>query len=417
MESIAILLELFAILLLLLYVHRSRRLEFYSPILFFPVSFVAIYVSGWGLYSPTAGGASASFYIDPAAGMQFLVELLLCPISFLIGVIVSLRVCRVKYWSYAAAQQGSSGYVGLLCISFAILALSIYVSGNGVSDLFERANYFSESNKTLKIAGTALVIVSTPILGAVFGGNKRKRVRLLAGAVFVLYVLAFVGYSTRILTLALILFSLGWAIVAGSRLSKLILAAMIVLSPYLVSLPLLLRSNQRQGLVPFFEAIGGGGVLFGDLQVWDYLNNLFFVSFPIAEATARVTTISMDYLLISINPLPGGIAGWYDLPSHGLNLATPYSMPGELLNFGLFLALPFYFFIGVIFARFEKMLRKKCSFYLYFAFMCVLYLFSIASTQYTLRSSLRYIYYLSLFSIFLWMMRFFKQAFRRTIMV
>ncbi|MBT8273431.1 MAG: hypothetical protein KJO77_06475, partial [Bacteroidia bacterium] len=107
-------------------------------------------------------------------------------------------------------------------------------------------------------------------------------------------------------------------------------------------------------------------------------------------------------IYISLNPLPGGMIGWYKYaPDLRLNPFAPFTLHGQVFNMGITFTSLFFLILGLIFAHFERIIRN----YLVanqrgisFVLVLLLSLFLFYSFEYYLRSAVRYIYY----AYFIW---------------
>jgi hypothetical protein len=102
-------------------------------------------------------------------------------------------------------------------------------------------------------------------------------------------------------------------------------------------------------------------------------------------------------LLVAINPLPGGIAGWYAIASaHRINLFTPYAALGELGNHGWLVLVGYCLVVGAILGHLDNSVRQllaggRQAYGL--ALLALAGLFMVISTQYNLRTATRLMYY------------------------
>jgi hypothetical protein len=144
--------------------------------------------------------------------------------------------------------------------------------------------------------------------------------------------LVVISQGSRRLALIPLLFLAGRT-VAGRELRawKISLAALAAL--YLMPLPLAFRSLVSHGAVPHLNSLAG---YVSSQPPWEPIAANLLFGFPLAAQVAlHQPPISMNAFIVSVNPLPGGLAGWYDISrSLRLNEFTPYSALGELSNQG-----------------------------------------------------------------------------------
>jgi hypothetical protein len=109
-------------------------------------------------------------------------------------------------------------------------------------------------------------------------------------------------------------------------------------------------------------------------------------------------------LLLSINPLPGVMVGWYDVyEQFRVSKFIPYNTPGVLLTINIFFAFLYYWCLGIYFSflgyslidyiKRNKIIRAGIVLTLAFSIIFM-------ETQYKLRSTTRLIYYLIFIQVF-----------------
>lgn len=384
--------QLSIIFLLSLFLMTWGRLKIYSPCIFVSILYVASYYSGYMFYDPTMGGASIAVFISQKDLGETLEQVLWLVICLLFGSASFLALFKSTqpHALNVARMQIKKNF-----ISIPVIAIIVFILGSGVEDFFYRATYFSDGNVAVKSVGSALTVVSLLILGTIYFSCINAGRKLFVAALLVFYLITFLAYSTRSFSIALPLFSLGGVLVTDRFKVKLFFVVSVLLFPLMAAVPLYLRGLPEQGLFPLIGLIISGDLFDIDLQVIDLLNNLFLVNLPIAAATVDMANISLHYMLTSINPLPGYFTDWYTMrEATGLNGSTPYSAPGELINFSLHFARAYYFLIGGFFAWVEAKRIPCRPFMVKPVYFSLLYLFSITSMQYSVRSSTRFLYYL-----------------------
>jgi len=109
-----------------------------------------------------------------------------------------------------------------------------------------------------------------------------------------------------------------------------------------------------------------------------------------------------DLIWVELNPLPGVLAGWYDVFEFvRIGLNVPFGGIGTLGAYSFFVLFVYAFVSSVVIVQFSKFL-EQWSVPLSEAFVLFFGLFYFVSlTQYNLRSSARFIYYLA-FVIVVW---------------
>jgi hypothetical protein len=270
-----------------------------------------------------------------------------------------------------------------------------FVVGSGVLDLFLRHEYMVEQNKSLKSIGGLSCMLSGFALGLI----RHRSIAQRLVVVFALYILAlvFLGYSSRSFAVVLVLYAVAKHASINSSRTAIALALILVLSPTLLALPLVLRGEQTQGLIPLFqrptyfvvEALRSG--------YSDMLDNFLLSAFQITQMTRFAQDIDAGYLLTAVNPMPGAFTDFYSFNT-GLNPYIPYSSMGEWLAFSPLAALVFYSFLGFFFGYIECLAKSTSPLFATIA-RIPLILYSLLSLQYTTRASLRPIVYLALFML------------------
>ena len=105
----------------------------------------------------------------------------------------------------------------------------------------------------------------------------------------------------------------------------------------------------------------------------------------------------IEDFIIMLNPLPGYFAGWYNINSNMRIIpVVPYGSIGTVFTLGYVGIIIFYTLLGMIVgyldSSIQKMLHQKKYFFTITIWSFML-LFIIFHNQYTLRTSMRFIYY------------------------
>ena len=131
---------------------------------------------------------------------------------------------------------------------------------------------------------------------------------------------------------------------------------------------------------------------------WDAVLLNVLVSFAIIGVTAYAQPLIPGHdLFVSLSPLPGGMAGWYQVaPQHRLNIYTPYAAVGELGNAGYGTVVVYFLAVGLLLALFDRRVRAllqdgRQAHAL--AIVGLIGLFCLFTVQYNLRASTRMLYY------------------------
>jgi hypothetical protein len=157
-----------------------------------------------------------------------------------------------------------------------------------------------------------------------------------------------------------------------------------------------LRNLPEHGLIPYLTSIFKSN---SELRYSIAFNTYYTFVFGVFATIRTINEATQDWnvILVSLNPLPGTLAGWYDYaPLLRLNKFAPYTLHGQIFNMGLTFTCLFFSFIGLIFSFFEKIIRKfliENQRGISLIIVLLLSLFLFYSFEYYLRSAFRYIYY------------------------
>lgn len=282
-------------------------------------------------------------------------------------------------------------WVALLLAAVPVLV----VLGTLGSTFLQRNVYLAgERGDALLGLGQQGMTASAAIAGYVFiAGNRAQR--FWAGAIGLACLACFFSLGSRRLALLAIVFAIGAVLARPDKWKRYIFPAAIV-AFLLLPIPLFLRGTAEHGLIPYLSALGAFDA--GAVDWRSTLNNVL-ISFPITGATVYQTggMIPMEYFWISLNPLPGSVAGFYDLPVNlGLNRFTPFSTIGEVWNRGPEVAIFFWLVIGVVLIWLEgqvgRWVNSKYSF-VGLGLVVLSALFALTCLQYNLRASGRMLVY------------------------
>jgi len=170
-----------------------------------------------------------------------------------------------------------------------------------------------------------------------------------------------------------------------------------IFSFFFLSYLMTLRGLPTHGLIPYITSVFEDSSSTNGSVLFNVYYTFIFGIFASAQTMIHGTTDVAD-ILISINPLPGKLAGWYKIAeSRRLNPWTPMSSNGEIFNMGMLFTTFMFTIIGMILCYFEiwmrKFFREKLRL-VGFAIALLSLLFTAISFEYNLRSTLRYLYYI-----------------------
>jgi hypothetical protein len=249
-------------------------------------------------------------------------------------------------------------------------------------------------------AGTGLSAFAANVgIGAVavcgFLAASSRRHRIPAGVITALYAALYFTSATRKLSLIPIAFALGAYVAVMNRRTRLGLAAAAAAAFGMLPIPLYLRGLPRHGLFPYWQAMPG---ITDSGATWGTALNNVLIAFPITGQTAYASPqITVGQLLTELNPLPGGVAGWYGISrTMRLNAFTPFSGIGEVGNVGWWAVVAVWVGIGVVLAWLDARCHRLMFAGNQVGVACIVGLagmFAVASVQYNLRAAQRDLVY------------------------
>jgi hypothetical protein len=388
------------IIAVLLIITANRVL---GPFLLSPVQIVAgglflLAVLGrlfYGAVADVSGGGSITIHLSDSATRQTQNLILITVVLMLSGALLVSAICGGKAKIPRATLQGlklnASSY-RLIALA-APLPLFLLVVGYGPSKLLERSYYIEQhvGSPSIVSAGTLLSLAAIAGLGCLWAARKYRTWVLVLMAVAVL---TFLGLGSRRLALIPTLFSLGMLAINTSRRTRLIVIATCFFSFYLIGLPLEFRAQASHGILPYLDALPG---IVGADHPWGATARNVLISFAIIGKAALMQPFPLHDLYVSLTPVPGSLAGWYDIaPYHRLNLYTPTAGLGELWNAGLAATAIVSAVFGAILAWLEiraKRLLADGKQILGLILIVLGALFLPFFVQYNLRAAARMLYY------------------------
>lgn len=313
---------------------RKFNAVYLSPTLIVALFFAIIGVFGYllrgFLASLNGRGTSISLALTDDQSFQTLILIMGAATITIVAAGLGLYMVREREAPARSVQWKLPEPNGFL-IFLAAVVLVAFVASAGFDQLINRLDYQFIGKGTF--AGTiggsaapAMVVVLGYFFGATRGGKRFATVVLLVGYTMVLF-----GLGSRRFALVPILFGVGLFLARNSKRTRLVVLLCAALTAALMPLPLMFRGSLLHGVIPYFQ-------MFTELSPADAdwaaaLNNVL-VSFSIVGATAfGGSRVQVSDLWVSLNPLPGDMAGWYAVSPHlGLNSSTPTAGLGELAN-------------------------------------------------------------------------------------
>lgn len=378
-----------------------RRLApfFLSPVVLVAASMLALAVGGAVFYQDVAmapGGAGIRLVISDQLVRETTQLLLLAVSAFLAGSAAgavrrnSGPRTRVSFTAVTLPPATLTA-VAVACAVPAVYACFV----PGLPYLLDRPFYI-ENAYGGGVAAIGAQLSVAAVLGCGFLAVAwRGAGRVFVVVLFVVYLCLFFGQATRGMALAPTLFALGAFAAAPGRRTRIGLLVAAVLSVYLLRLPLFLRGQVHHGIIPY---AGDLPSYFAATSGWDVVALNVLISFGIIGTTAYVQPhFPLHDLIVSINPLPGGWAGWYQIAAvHRLNVYSPYGAVGELGNVGPVAVIGYFFVLGLLMAFLDRRVRAHLLAGRQAPALVVIGLvglFCLYNQQYNLRQSTRMVYY------------------------
>jgi hypothetical protein len=265
------------------------------------------------------------------------------------------------------------------------------------SELLDRADYLlGERGTLLGGIGGALYTAGAVFVGYLFGASRTRGKRFLSVVLLMMFLVMQFSFGSRRFAMIPIAFAIGAVIAHNCKRNRRGVLWGGLWSVLLLPIPLKMRGLDRHGLLPYMDALPDTDWFDND---WSAALNNVFVSFPIIGETAFGRgEVTPDDLVVAVNPMPGGSAGWYDISSQFfLNKFTPYAGVGELGNVGWLAVVLFGIGIGLVLGWADGVVRQNLAagHHVFAAAILGLSgLFALQMVQYTLRSSLRLLLYL-----------------------
>lgn len=267
----------------------------------------------------------------------------------------------------------------------------------GFQNLLQRNEYIPmnaniNSNFLLSLVNV-INLVSFLVLGWLNVQTKHIT-KLLTSITFTISLIIYFGEGSRTVSLGIILFVTGQFL--GNRTYKRAVIILVALpfSIFLSNLVIFFRGTELHGFFGHLKAMRD----FDFTKFGNFIHsNVFISSFAVTGFTSFLShKITISETLITLNPLPGSFTGWYEIAdSMRLNYYTPFSTVGELNNISPLFSFIFFFALGYFYSFLNINQSKRTNmlslYKVYFA-TASLFLFTILSLQYNLRSCMRIIY-------------------------
>ncbi len=289
-------------------------------------------------------------------------------------------------------------HTALLVVALVPFALIFAGTAGDLGVLLNRTYYLAslQANQQLFGFGANLALAVTLLAGYVWSASTAWTKRATSVAVALLYFILFFSLGSRSLAMAPIVFAMGaYATSPTSKRLKTLLLISVGVGLILLPLPLSLRLMDAHGLIPYLSNLAPDSPAV-DVGAASLLLNLL-QSVPTVAVTAFKEPALP--LWVSLNPLPGNVAGWYAVSdAYRLNVNAPYPALGELANRSVLVVATYFAVAGFVLARTDLAIRRLMArgHQLYaLLLVAVSGLFAVFSLQYNLRTTTRFLYYLT----------------------
>jgi hypothetical protein len=347
------------------------------------------WVSITGYYQTSGGGIPP---IELNSNQAEIVSLLFfkATICLLAGSLLS----NIKVFKPASQQSASdtsimkTGFRFSKAIFLSITAILLIFVLMNFSSLISRDSYLFIAAGSISGAIRYLI----PLIGIIsawmtFKSNNKL---LHFGNYFTCILIEF-SAASRSLGILLMIFFLFWA---SNTVSKFHFFARVSIGIYLggvgISQALYLRSQDIHGLLPHFEQLALNSF---SSNAFGNVFGTFLVIIPVTLLGLQVPTPS-NYLLTSINPLPGRLTDWYEIADDLLlNPWTPTGSIAQLHNLGVVQELTVWIVLGMVLGLLGKFSSRRDSTLIVSLISTALILSaSLQFLQYSLRAGMRFVY-------------------------
>ncbi|WP_157805263.1 hypothetical protein [Confluentibacter citreus] len=339
---------------------------------------------------------------------------------FMLGIVIyynsSIRLKRILFkTSFTESLFFKFNYPHFLVILSKLLLLFIiilYFITYGL-DIFTRSSYLSPDHSgALQLLIKILSLINVILLGVTYISHRK-----LSNLFFWVLMIFSFGTGSRITVLYLLIYFILIFQAKGNNLfNKLSFGFNMLFSFVIFSLLITFRSFDEHGILPYFSGLfNNENSVLSNFQR-NFMFNIYYTfifGVFVTIQTLKEAIPDWNIILVSLNPLPGTIAGFYKyVPDLMINPFAPFTSHGQVFVMGKTFSAFFYLSIGVIFADIDYRVRrlfdnKKRIFAFVLVFISVLYV--IYSFEYLLRSAVRYLYYLYSLLFLTWI---FKEAYK-----
>jgi hypothetical protein len=374
-----------------------------SIICIYPVIVSVFYLFGGAYYIFEPDGVMLSLNV-PAAYYFLDDSILGCAVHSAL-MMVPIIYSNKKQMMFSLDRHSISRLINkysFLLILISIIVIVISSLSFGINNIIERRVYQVEHSslfrKSLQGLGESLSIIGPMMLGAVFYSSENKAKKFIVFSVFILYILYFIGSTTRLVAVAPLMFLFCKFIHDKPNFRDVLLLILVFcVSVFFLVIPLASRGMPSQGIIPSISIIMNIEKYFWMVgSIPENILSPVWISSITLLNNGGVGSLSPYYFFISVNPMPGIMTNWYDVSDHlRVNEYVPFNVVGELLSYGWIYLLCYSFVIGnVIYFISRKIdsLKSAAALTLVAGFIVLV---SMLSLQYNLRSVTRQFYYIA----------------------
>jgi hypothetical protein len=392
--------------LLPLHLCRRRLLRAtLSPTWIATLVLLSLAVSGYALYGDGGSPARVGLELSPSDARTTYVLICVSALALALG---STAVAALT-----PARPGPVS-VGVLAVPIAArrwmwrgVLTGWLVAVPSFGPLMERETYFWVARGSFGALVAPICLAAIATLGYLIVTTQGLLKLATVPLVFIYFVPLFAS-ATRQLALAPVLFAVGVLAASRGRRPLALLAVAGLAAVQFIPVATFLRSRPRHGLLPYLHYLPD----FATAGTLERTIANISSAFPVTGITAtQATQPTWATLTTSLNPLPGSVAGWYEIaPAMRVNAFVPFSAIGEIGNVGWIAVATIWFGFGAGLAYFDRRIRTYLTAHLVAPAMAILgitLLFAVLATQYNLRSASRMLLYALVidFAVRLWLRR------------
>lgn len=369
-------------------------------------------VNFWHEFDFLTVASDSAFFIFISAGFFYLLG------SFLYESIYSNETILVREFSIARSNFFSASVikdklqvgVGLAVLNIIFVVAHIYFLGE---DFWQRSYYqlSDDSGGVADLLSSSIrqVVGILPALALFLSGNKIAEKLIITLSMLFATVYLY-GVSTKFVAAALLFYALSISAKQGRL--NFFAWFFYVASIILLILTLAQRVVGFYGVLSIFHVVEW--VVYDPVNMLSFSLEVLTSSIYITAETAEASTQNLFNIFVELNPLPGSMAGWYQIyEKQRINDAIPFNALGTVYSYGYLFTVLFGFFSAYAFSCFKKAMAfvgKSNAILLSVLFALML---CALLTQYNLRSMMRWLYYSVIFSWFITGIRFIDERTNR----